>query len=95
MKLRGDIVQPAGSQETKVSHEVLGVSLLLLTRVGGPDRLADATRILAQGQALDPTFLPLLKNRLLAAQMRGDAAAAKSLALEYQRVLAVARGQDR
>lgn len=68
------------------AHQILGTSLILLRRAGGPDRLAEAEAELDRALELDPKFTPLLQNRLVLARERGDAALEKSLSDEVRRL---------
>lgn len=68
------------------SHQILGTSLILHRRAGGPDRLAEAEAELDRALELDPKFAPLLRNRLVLARERGDAAREASLAAELARL---------
>ena len=54
------------------AHNMLGVSLLLLSSQGGPDRLSEAQRALDRAQELDPYFIPLWQARLMLASKRND-----------------------
>lgn len=68
------------------SHQILGTSLILLQRAGGPDRLDEAEAELDRALELDPKFAPLLENRLVLAHARGDAPRVKILAEELRRL---------
>lgn len=68
------------------AHQILGTSLILLQRAGGPDRLAEAEAELDQALELDPKFAPLLENRLVLAHARGDTSREKILAEELRRL---------
>lgn len=68
------------------AHQILGTSLILLHRAGGPDRLAEAEAELDRALELDPKFAPLLENRLVLAHARGDAPREKILAEELRRL---------
>ncbi len=68
------------------SHQILGTSLILLQRAGGPDRLAEAEAELDRALELDPKFAPLLENRLVLAHARGDTPREKILAEELRRL---------
>lgn len=68
------------------AHQILGTSLILLQRAGGPDRLAEAEAELDRALALDPKFAPLLENRLVLAHARGDVQREKMLAEELRRL---------
>lgn len=68
------------------SHQILGTSLILHQRAGGPDRLAEAEAALDRALALDPKFTPLLENRIVLALERGDAERVKALSEEVRRL---------
>ncbi|MBI2387706.1 MAG: O-antigen ligase family protein [Elusimicrobia bacterium] len=68
------------------SHQILGTSLILLRRAGGPDHLDEAEAELDRALALDPKFTPLIQNRIVLARERGDAARAESLSAELLRL---------
>lgn len=68
------------------SHQILGTSLILHRRAGGPDRLDEAEAELDRALALDPKFTPLLGNRIVLARERGDAARAAALSAELARL---------
>jgi hypothetical protein len=68
------------------AYQILGTSLILLQRAGGPDRLAEAEAELDRALELDPKFAPLLENRLVLAHARGDAPRVKILAEELRRL---------
>jgi O-antigen ligase len=68
------------------SHQILGTSLVLHRRAGGPDRLAEAEAELDRALALDPKFPPLIENRIVLARERGDAAREKALTEELRRL---------
>lgn len=68
------------------AHQILGTSLILLHRAGGPDRLDEAEAELDRALELDPKFAPLLENRLVLAHARGDAPRVKILAEELRRL---------
>lgn len=68
------------------AHQILGVSLILHSRAGGPDRMAEAEAELDRALALDPKFGPLLANRIVLARERGDAARAEALSTELARL---------
>ncbi|MCM2305355.1 MAG: hypothetical protein NDJ72_11670, partial [Elusimicrobia bacterium] len=67
-------------------HQILGTSLILHRRAGGPDRLDEAQAELDRALALDPKFGPLLQNLIVLARERGDAAREKALTAEAQRL---------
>lgn len=71
------------------SHQILGTSLILHQRAGGPDRLAEAEAALDRALALDPKFTPLIENRLVLARARGDAQREKALSEELLRLQAL------
>lgn len=68
------------------SHQILGTSLVLHRRAGGPDRLDEAEAELDRALALDPKFSPLIENRIVLARERGDAARAEALTAELLRL---------
>jgi len=68
------------------SHQILGTSLILERRAGGPDRLAEAEAELDRALELDPKFSPLIRNRLVLARERGDSGRATVLAAELARL---------
>lgn len=68
------------------AHQILGTSLILHHRAGGPDRLAEAEKELDLALALDPKFTPLIENRLVLARARGDAERVKALSEELRRL---------
>jgi len=68
------------------AHQILGTSLVLHRRAGGPDRMAEAETELDRALELDPKFTPLLQNRLVLARERGDAARVKLLSDEIARL---------
>jgi len=70
---------------------MLGLSMWLRGGSGGPYRGDEAARILDRAQALDPWHLPLLELRKAVALSRGDAAGAKSIIEDIQRVKEVLR----
>ena len=70
-------------------HQILGTSLILLKRAGGPDRLDEAQAELDKALSLDPKFAPLIANRIVLARERGDAALEKSLTEELRRIEAL------
>lgn len=71
------------------AHQILGTSLILHRRAGGPDRLAEAEAELDLALALDPKFTPLIENRLVLARERGDAPRAAALSAELSRLQAL------
>ena len=71
------------------AHQILGTSLILLQRAGGPDHLAEAEAELDRALELDPKFAPLLENRLVLAHARGDTRREKTLAAEILRLQAL------
>lgn len=66
--------------------QMLGVSLLMVKKWGGPDRVELAARVLDKAGRLDPYFLPLIRARALAAEMRGNSAERDRLRSEHDRV---------
>lgn len=68
------------------AHQILGTSLILERRAGGPDRLAEAEAELDRALELDPKFAPLLRNRIVLAHERGDAEREKALTAEVVRL---------
>lgn len=68
------------------AHQILGTSLVLHHRAGGPDRLDEAEAELDRALALDPKFTPLLENRIVLARERGDAASEARLTEEFRRL---------
>lgn len=73
------------------AHQILGTSLVLHHRAGGPDRLAEAEAELDRALELDPKFSPLLANRIVLARERGDSARAAELSAELSRLESLRR----
>jgi len=73
------------------AHQILGTSLVLHHRAGGPDRLAEAEAELDRALELDPKFSPLLANRIVLARERGDSARAAELTAELSRLESLRR----
>lgn len=68
------------------AHQILGTSLILLHRAGGPDLMDEAESELDRALALDPKFTPLIQNRIILARERGDTAREKVLSDEMSRL---------
>lgn len=68
------------------AHQILGASLVLLHRAGGPDLMDEAESELDRALALDPKFTPLIQNRIILARERGDTAREKVLSDEMSRL---------
>lgn len=71
------------------AHQILGTSLILLQRAGGPDRLDEAEAVLDRALELDAKFAPLIANRIVLAHARGDAQREKILSEELRRLQAL------
>ncbi|MFA5138835.1 MAG: O-antigen ligase family protein [Elusimicrobiota bacterium] len=71
------------------SSHMLGLSMLIESRLGGPSPLSEAAAVLDRAQELDPYFLPLVGTRHMIADIQGDTQTVQALAQRHAHIKAL------
>jgi hypothetical protein len=69
------------------SHHMLGLSILIESRLGGTSPLAEAASALERAMQLDPYFLPLVETRRMIADLQHDTRTVQSLTERHAHIL--------